>query len=205
MKEDLVQYWKATGMIKDEKLLQAFLRVPREIFVLPEYAQHAYDDCPLPILKGQTISQPSTVMLMIQALELKPTDVVLEVGSGSGYNAAIMAQLCKEVISTEIIPALAQFAKRNLHAAGITNVTVLQRDGSLGHAAKAPYDKIIITAACRAIPQPLADQLKEHGIILIPIGDSAGQTMIKGVKKKGTLVTYDLGRFAFVPLQGAYA
>src|SRR3989344_5957257 len=154
MKESLLQYWKRTGFITDERLLRAFEQTPREYFVLPELQHAAYDDVALPIIEGQTISQPSTVMVMIQALELKETDKVLEVGTGSGYNAAVMAHLCREVVSTEIIPALVDFAKRNLKHAGIHNVTVVHADGGLGYSPTAPYDKIIVTADCKAIPQP---------------------------------------------------
>lgn len=205
MKEALICYWQSTGLITDRRLLEAFRNIPREEFVLQEYRHRAYDDVALPIIADQTISQPTTVLIMIQALELQPSDKVLEIGAGSGYNAAVMAQLCSRVISTEIVPELARFAAQNLKKAGIQNVEVVEWDGSQGYAQEAPYDRIIVTAACKAIPQPLVEQLKEQGIILAPVGEQYNQTMIKGRKIKGRLITEELGSFAFVPLQGSYA
>ena len=141
---------------------------------------------------------------MINALELKPTDKVLEVGAGSGWCAAIMSKLCKQVITTEIIPGLAEFAKNNLKRAKIKNVKIIHWDGSKGYAKQAPYNKIMITAATPKIPEPLISQLKENGIIIAPVGPLFSQEMIKGIKLKGKLHTDSLGYFTFVPLKGKY-
>ena len=139
---------------------------------------------------------------MLQALELNPSDVVLEVGCGSGYNAALLSKLCKHVYTTEIIKSLAMGAHSKFKQLGIANVTVINVDGSEGYRKYAPYDKVIVTAACRKIPQALIGQLREGGIILAPVGEPYSQTMIKGVKQKGKLETESLGNFMFVPLTG---
>jgi len=204
MKQKLIDYWQSGKIIKDKALIKAFKQVKREDFILDGYEKEAYGDYPLPILKGQTISQPTTVMIMLQALELKKTDKVLEVGAGSGYCAAIIAKLAKKVITTEIIEDLAKFAEKNLKKAGIKNVKIVYHDGSAGYEKESPYNKIIITAACKSIPEPLIKQLKENGIIIAPVGGFLGQKMIKGIKKKGKLETHSLGYFTFVPLTGEY-
>jgi protein-L-isoaspartate(D-aspartate) O-methyltransferase len=206
-KERLIDYWSSRMLITDKRLLDAFKKVPREKFILSGYVREAYGDYPLPIGEGQTISQPTTVMMMTQALELKPGNKVLEIGAGSGYQAAIIARMVGSkgrVITTEIIPDLAKFAVRNLRAANIKNVKVVDWDGSQGYDKEAPYDRIIVTAACPKIPQPLIDQLKDGGIIVAPVGPAYGQRMIKAVKVKGTLKKKSLGAFMFVPLQGKY-
>ncbi|MBW2984156.1 protein-L-isoaspartate(D-aspartate) O-methyltransferase [Candidatus Woesearchaeota archaeon] len=206
-KESLIAYWQNSGLIKDKRLLEAFRKVPREKFITKGFLEEAYGDYPLPIGEGQTISQPTTVMIMTQALELKPGDKVLEVGAGSGYQAAIIAKVIGskgKVITTEIIPELVKFAKDNLKKAGIKNAVVVEWDGSQGYEKWAPYDKIIVTAACPRIPPPLIEQLKNNGIIIAPVGSAFGQTMIKGVKKEGVLQTESLGSFMFVPLKGKY-
>ncbi|MBI2136830.1 protein-L-isoaspartate(D-aspartate) O-methyltransferase [Candidatus Woesearchaeota archaeon] len=200
-KQDLINYWQKDCIITDKKLLKAFSAVDREKFILPGYLSEAYGDYPLPISAGQTISQPTTVMLMIQALELKKTDKVLEIGAGSGYNAAIISKLCKKVYSIEIVEELAEFARKNLKNAGIKNVEVIHADGSLGYENEAPYDKCIITAACPEIPEPIIEQVKIDGIILAPVGIGY-QKMIKARKTKTGLDRENLGEFAFVPLKG---
>ena len=204
MKQKLIDYWQSSGIIKDKKLIEAFKEVKREDFILNGYEKEAYGDYPLPILKGQTISQPTTVMIMIQALELKPEDKVLEVGAGSGYCGAIIAKLAKKVITTEIIKDLKEFAEKNLKKAKIKNIKVVHYDGSKGYEKEAPYDKIIVTAACKTMPEPLIKQLKENGIIIAPVGGFLSQKMIKGIKKNGKLETHSLGYFTFVPLTGEY-
>lgn len=198
----LLQHWRETRTITDERVLAAFAAVPREEFIPLEFRSMAYDDVPLPIGEEQTISQPTTVVLMLQALALKPSDVVLEIGTGSGYNAALLGKLCKQVYSLEIIGTHALAAHTRLKQLGITNVKVLNLDGSEGYAHAAPYDKIIATAAGQKIPQAFIDQLKEEGVLLAPIGPEHGQMMVRGVKRKGKLETEDLGRFVFVPMTG---
>lgn len=204
MKKSLLEQWKRTGLIKDRKLLKAFREVPRENFIMKSYLQEAYGDYPLPIGYDQTISQPTTIMIMIQALELKKSDKVLEIGAGSGYNAALMAKLCKKVYGIEIIKELVSYARQNLVTTGIKNVEIIYGDGSMGYEKAAPYDKIIVTAACPKIPQPLIEQLKENGIILAPVGDLWGQKMIQGRKINGEIQYESLGYFSFVPLRGKF-
>src|SRR3989338_5014118 len=179
-KQDLINYWQKDCIITDKKLLKAFSAVDREKFILPGYLSEAYGDYPLPISAGQTISQPTTVMLMIEALELKKTDKVLEVGAGSGWCAAIMSRLCKKVITTEIIPELVGFAKENIKKCNIKNVEIIDWDGSQGYEKEAPYNKIMLTAACPSLPKQCIEQLKENGIIIAPVGSLFSQDMIKG-------------------------
>lgn len=204
MKERLIEYWRNRGIIKDENLIQAFKETPRENFISSEFVHEAYGDYPLPLTKGQTISQPTTVMIMIDALKLKKTDKVLEVGAGSGWCAAIMSRLCKQVVTTEIIPELADFAKNNIKNMKIKNVKIVKWDGSNGYEKEQPYDKIMVTAACPELPPPLIKQLKENGILLAPVGSLYSQNMIRAVKKKSKIYKENLGGFMFVPLRGEY-
>ena len=204
MKKQLLKYWSDSKLVTDKKLLKAFGEVERANFVLESYKHLSYSDVPLPIGFGQTISQPTTVMLMIQALKLRKTDVVLEIGAGSGYNAAVMSKLCKFIYAREIIPGLVEFAKENLSREGVRNVEVGCSDGSKGYKAKAPYNKIIVTAAWPNIPKRLVEQLKENGKIIAPVGEMLHQEMFLGVKKNGQLKLESLGYFSFVPLKGEF-
>lgn len=207
MKHHLIDYWESTRIIKDKKVIDAFDSVPREMFILDDYSDEAYGDYPLPIGHNQTISQPTTIMIMTQALELKYGQKVLEVGAGSGYQAAIIAKIIGEkgkVFTTEIIPELVEFARNNLKKCNIDNVEVIKADGSSGYKKQGPYDRIIVTAACPKIPDQLIEQLKENGIIIAPVGPLYGQSMIKAIKKKGRLETVNLGFFIFVPLNGKH-
>ncbi len=206
-KTDLMDFWKEKlGLTEIE--LKAFKDVRREDFVPEELKDRAYDDIPLPILRGKTISQPTTVMMMTHALELSPGDNVFEVGTGSGYQTAIIAKIVGpkgHVVSTEIVPELVTFAKNNLAKAKIKNVEVQEEDGSRGFSGKAPYDRIIITAASKEFPKPLLEQLKLEGVIVGPVGDKDEQEMIRGTKdKKGKLELEFLGQFLFSPLYGKY-
>lgn len=204
-KKDLIDKWEKSGIQK--KILNAFLKVPREEFVLDEWKTQAYDDSPLPILADQTISQPTTVINMLQHLEIKKGQKILEIGSGSGYNAALMSRLVgKEgkVISVEVFSELVKFAKENLKKAKIENVNVIKADGSKGYEKEAPYDRIICTAASPKVPEPWKKQLKKKGVMILPVGDKYGQTMLK-VKKIGEVLEYEeLGDYLFVPLRGKY-
>ncbi|HLD02315.1 MAG TPA: protein-L-isoaspartate(D-aspartate) O-methyltransferase [Candidatus Nanoarchaeia archaeon] len=202
MKKTLVKRWLKAGLITDQALLKAFEKVQREDFMLPEYMESAYMDTALPILANQTISQPTTVMIMIQALELKETEKVLEIGSGSGYNAALMAEMVKKgrIYTLEIISELADFAKKNLQPYG--NVEVILSDGSIGLKEKAPFDKIIITAASPRIPDTLLKQLKIDGIMVVPVGSQFHQEMLVIRKRKEKLDIKNLGSFMFVPMKG---
>jgi protein-L-isoaspartate(D-aspartate) O-methyltransferase len=205
-KEQLLRYWKRTGLVKDKAVLAAFKKNPRELFVPENLKEEAYGDYPLPIPGEQTISQPSTIMIMLQALELKETDKVLEIGTGSGYNAALIATITKkgQVYTTEIVPELVDYANERIKKLKLKNIKVIKSDGSLGYKKEAPYDRIIATAACPSIPKHWIDQLKEGGIIVAPVGPWHSQKMIKLRKAKGKLVEENLGDFMFVPLKGEY-
>ena len=205
-KEHLIGYWADSGIIKNKKVIEAFKKIPREKFI-KEHKDEAYGDYPLSIGEGQTISQPTTVMIMTEALELKEGNKVLEVGSGSGYQAAIISEIVGnkgKVISTEIIGKLAEFAKENIKKLNIKNVEIIKHDGSKGYEKEAPYDRIIVTAAAPKIPKLLIEQLKENGIIVAPVGNLLEQAMIKGIKNNGRLEEENLGNFMFVPLKGKY-
>ncbi|MBW2973512.1 protein-L-isoaspartate O-methyltransferase [Candidatus Woesearchaeota archaeon] len=206
-KQALLDYWIKNKIVTSKYIIDAFKKVKRENFVLKKFKSDAYEDVPLPILKEQTISQPTTVMMMLEFLELKPGMKVLEIGTGSGYNAALMAEIVGpkgKVITTETIEELVEFAKKNLKKSKITNVQVIHTDGSKGWPTAAPYDRIICTAAAPKIPEVYIKQLQEKGIIVIPVGPLYGQVMIRGKKIKGKLETERLGDFMFVPLTGKF-
>lgn len=186
--------------IVDTRVLQAFLDVPRHLFVPPSHRDMAYADRPLPIGEGQTISQPYMVARMTEAVQLTGSERVLEVGTGSGYQAAILAKLCREVVSIERHQVLSERAGLVLAELGITNVRLVVGDGSLGFPEAAPYDAIVVTAAAPRIPPALIEQLAEGGRIVIPVGPPAAQSLILGRKSEGKLTTEDLGGCVFVPL-----
>jgi protein-L-isoaspartate(D-aspartate) O-methyltransferase len=191
--------------IKDENVLKAMEKIPRHLFTPRKLWNQAYDDYPLHIGHNQTISQPYTIAFMLEALELKKNDKVLEIGTGSGYSAALISYITKiKVYTIEIISSLALQAQENLKRAKIKNVKVLCIDGSLGLKEYSPYGKILVNAACPDFPIPLIEQLKENGIIVAPIGGILGQEMFKGVKKNKRLIKESLGNFIFVPLKGEF-
>ncbi len=190
--------------VKDPRVIKAMLEVPRHLFVPPEYIDQAYEDYPLPIGYGQTISQPYMVAVMTELLELDETHKVLEIGTGSGYQTAILAAIAREVYTVERVPELSERAQRILEKLGFDNVKFKVGDGSLGWPEYSPYDRIIVTAAAPDIPEPLKDQLKEGGIIVIPIGERYGQILVKGIKKNDKILTQELFPCAFVPLKGEY-
>jgi protein-L-isoaspartate(D-aspartate) O-methyltransferase len=190
--------------VTNADVLNAMRTVPRHAFVPEEYLNDAYADHPLPIGYGQTISQPYIVAWMTELLDLKSGDKVLEIGTGSGYQAAVLAQLGDvDVYSIEIIPELAERAAARLQSLGYTQVHLLQGDGYYGWPEHAPFDAIIVTAAPDHLPAPLAAQLAEGGRLVIPIGPPGGyQSLWKFVNEGGELKAYDLGGVAFVPLTG---
>ena len=190
--------------VRDSQVLRAMLTVPRHEFVPLDQIEQAYDDHPLPIGYGQTISQPYIVAWMTELLDLKPGEKVLEIGTGSGYQAAVLAELGGlEVYSIEIVPELAAIASARLQALGYDRVKVKQADGYYGWSEYAPFDAIIITAAPDHLPAPLAAQLKDDGRLVVPIGPPGGyQVLWKFVKESGELRAYDLGMVSFVPFTG---
>lgn len=188
--------------ISDQAVLAAMDAVPRHRFVPVQYQSQAYENHPLPIGYGQTISQPYVVALMTEAVALEGDDVVLEVGAGSGYQAAVLAQVAGQVYTVEIIEALAQRAEATLRDLGYDNVSVRHADGYFGWEEHAPYDAILVTAAPDHIPQPLVDQLKIGGLMIIPVGPVGGfQTLWLVTKVSEEEVrSEDLGGVMFVPL-----
>jgi protein-L-isoaspartate(D-aspartate) O-methyltransferase len=189
------------------EVMAAMARVPRHEFVPPDLRHRAYDNRPLPIGLGQTISQPYIVALMTDLLELGPGARVLEVGTGSGYQAAVLAELVGHVYTIEIVPALGEGARRTLERLGYRNVTVRVGDGYLGWPEQAPFDGIIVTAAPEAVPPPLIDQLKPGGRLVIPVGEAwTGQSlMVIHKQADGTLSRKHVLPVAFVPLTGPHA
>lgn len=191
---------KARG-VKDPRILAALLKVERHRFVPEKYLDSAYSDQPLPIGEGQTISQPYIVGLMTELLELKGDEKVLEIGTGSGYQAAILAELAKEVYTIEIIEPLASAARNRLSELGYQNVKVKAGDGYLGWPEIAPFDAIIVTAAPDHIPKPLVEQLKEGGRMVVPVG-AYTQELKKIIKRSGKMVVLDVIPVLFVPMTG---
>lgn len=191
--------------ITDEKVLRAMEKVPRHEFVLPEYLDQAYADHPLPIGYGQTISQPYIVAVMTQMLQLKRDSKVLEIGTGSGYQAAILAELVDKVYTVEIIEELCTQARERLKRLGYSNVEVLCADGYYGWEEHAPYDGIIVTCAPDHIPQPLVDQLADGGRMVIPVGPPGAYQVLWLVQRRGDQVISErkMG-VAFVPLTGGH-
>ena len=191
--------------IKDVRVLAAMDRVPRHFFVPERLRAAAYDDTPLPIGHGQTISQPLMVATMLEAMELEGHERVLEVGAGCGYQAALLAELAREVYTVEIVEDLARMAAENLRRLGYRNVTLVESDGSLGYADGAPYDAIVVAAAAPAIPGPLIEQLAPGGRLLIPVGGPFGQMLERVRRGPDDRIDVDrLGGCAFVPLVGAH-
>lgn len=188
--------------IADKRVVEAMRRVPREVFVPAELRHAAYDDRPLSIGFGQTISQPFIVALMVQALELNGDEKVLELGTGSGYEAAILAELARKVVTVECIPELAESAKRVLDKLGYSNIEVHVAGKTLGWPQEAPYDAIIVSAGAPSVPQVLLDQLTWGGRLVIPVGSRWEQDLLKITKLRNGNRVENLGGCYFVPLIG---
>jgi len=187
--------------ISDAGVLRAMEEVPREHFVAPGMTQAAYNDQALPIACGQTISQPYVVAYMTEQLHVRPLDRVLEIGTGSGYQAAVLARLAREVVTIERYRTLADTARKRFDQLGIRNIEVLTGDGFLGAPHHAPFDRIIITAAAEEIPQALVDQLAPDGIMVLPLGPHAGpQQLVKLTRTEEGLKREDLILVRFVPM-----
>ncbi len=204
-RQALVEESIRSSGVTDQRVLKAFLTVPRHEFVFPEYRNQAYVDGPLPIGEGQVITQPSLAARMTEALHLQGNERVLEIGTGSGYQAAILSLLAKEIYTIERLPSLAERARSVLRRLGYTNVSVFLGDGTKGLPAYAPFDAILVTAGGKRIPQPLVEQLKEGGYVVMPIGeDRTYHELQAGRKVQGTLHLHNLGAVCFVPLIGEY-
>lgn len=188
--------------IRDERVLAAMGRVPREVFVSAGQWVSAYEDRPLPIGHGQTISQPLMVAMMTEALDLEGPEKVLEVGTGSGYQAAILAELASRVVTVERVPDLAWKAEEGLRKLGYRNVEVHLAGPALGWPEKAPYDAIVVSAGAPRVPPALVDQMAVRGRLVIPVGSRYEQNLLKVVKREHDTITEDLGPCRWVPLIG---
>ncbi|NJE04977.1 protein-L-isoaspartate(D-aspartate) O-methyltransferase [Thermococcus sp. M36] len=212
--EELKRRWERTvealfreRVIKSEAVKRAFLKYPRYLFVEKRYWSYAHIDEPLPIPAGQTISAPHMVAIMLELTELKPGMRVLEIGTGSGWNAALISELVKtDVYTVERIPELVEFAHRNLERAGVRNVHIFLGDGTKGFPPKAPYDRIIVTAGAPKIPEPLVEQLRPGGRLIIPVGRYHLWQDLYVVEKTedGKIRKKHWGSVAFVPLIGEH-
>jgi protein-L-isoaspartate(D-aspartate) O-methyltransferase len=205
LRDRMVERQIAARGLDDPKLLAAFRAVPREQFVSADYAGYAYQDSPLPIESGQTISQPYIVALTIYAAGIGPGDKVLEVGAGSGYAAAVIGQIAGEIVAIERHHELVELARQRMKRLGYGNVQIFEGDGTLGWPLEAPFDAIVAAASGSHVPQSWIAQLKLGGRIVMPLGSPHGvQSLVKVTKQgDGTLIQEDLGGVRFVPLIGA--
>ncbi|MCD6471719.1 protein-L-isoaspartate(D-aspartate) O-methyltransferase [Candidatus Aerophobetes bacterium] len=204
LREKMVEEQLVPRGIKDGKVLLAFSKVEREKFVPSGLQRSTYNDFPLSIGEEQTISQPYIAALMTQNLKLRKDDKILEIGTGSGYQTAILAELSKMVYSVERIKTLAEKAKKKLKELGYTNVKILVGDGTMGWEEFSPYDRILVTAGAKRVPLPLINQLKEEGIMVIPVGGAYSQQLKIIQKEKNKIKSDILERCIFVPLIGKY-
>ncbi len=199
-RENMVQTQLVARGIRDQRVLSAMARVPRHEFVSERYREQAYGDHPIPIAEGQTVSQPYIVAVMLEVLKLEPSAKVLEVGTGSGYMTALLAELAAQVYSVERHARLARQAEDTLARLGYHNVTVLVGDGTQGLADFAPYDGIVVSAAASQIPAALIDQLREEGRMVIPVGPPDAQELQLVIKHEGHPIVHRLDGCRFVPL-----
>jgi protein-L-isoaspartate(D-aspartate) O-methyltransferase len=204
-RERMVQEQLAARGISDDRVLDAINRVPRHRFVDEGLQHRAYGDHPLPIGEEQTISQPYIVGLMTSLLALTGREKVLEVGTGSGYQTAVLAELSRRVCSIERLPRLADRARRLVESMGYTNVWIRVGNGALGWSDEAPFDRILVAAAGPSVPSPLIDQLGDGGRLVAPVGDAESQTLTLVERRGGEVTTRSLGECRFVPLVGKYA
>jgi protein-L-isoaspartate(D-aspartate) O-methyltransferase len=201
-RQRMVETQIAARGIRDKRLLEAMAKVPRHLFVDEALWHQAYGDHPLPIGHGQTISQPYIVARMTQELGLKGDEKVLEIGTGSGYQTAILAELARSVFSVERIPALLQRARKVLDRLGYRNVWLKLDDGTWGWKEHAPYDAIMVTAGSPTVPEPLLEQLADPGVMVVPVGDEYSQALTKVIKRDGHIETSFLEGVRFVKLIG---
>lgn len=203
---DLINYLKNSRFLNDKKIEDAFRNIPRHEFVPSSELDHAYYNEPLPIKKNQTISQPAVVSRMTEWLDVRQGQKVLEIGTGSGWQTAILSYLVGQgiVYSVEIKPELVKFAQENLKKLGINNVHIILSDGSIGYSKASPYDRIMITAACTEIPLPLLDQLADGGLLIAPVGDSSQSLVLLQKTRKGIIKIKNESHYVFVPLLGKF-
>jgi protein-L-isoaspartate(D-aspartate) O-methyltransferase len=204
LRRDMVERQVRQRGVRDERVLLAMTMLPRHEFVPAGLLDEAYDDRALPLGYGQTISQPYMVGLMLSLLQVAPEHRALEVGAGSGYVAALLGLLCESVYAIELVDDLADRARRTLRRVGLTNVHILAGDGTLGHREAAPYDRIIVSAAAPAVPEPLAEQLAEGGRLIAPVGTRSVQTCETYTKQAGQLHSERSIDCVFVPLLGKH-
>ena len=204
-RERMVEEQLVRRGISDTRVLDAMRRVPRHLFVEEALRERAYGDHPLPIGEDQTISQPYIVGLMSSLLDLKESLKVLEVGTGSGYQTAVLAELARRVCSIERLPRLAQRARTLLESLGYSNIWIRVSNGALGWPDEAPFDRIVVTAGGPSVPSPLFEQMAEGGRMVVPLGDQANQTLMLVEKIRGQMVTTPHGECKFVKLVGKYA
>lgn len=203
-REEMVERQIEARGVTNSRVLHAMRTIPRHVFVPESHSREAYEDYPLPIGNGQTISQPYIVAVMTELLSPEIGDTILEIGTGSGYQAAVLAACNTTVISIERIPQVAEQAVKNLAAADVKNVRVIVTDGTLGYSDEGPYNGILITAGTPEIPKPLLDELADGGRLVAPVGDRAIQDLVR-VKREGeTYHTQRYGAVRFVPLIGTY-
>jgi len=204
LREDMINIQLIPRGISDKLVLDAMRKVPRHKFIPKDLEASAYNDRALPIGDGQTISQPYMVAIMTEKLGLSGGEKILEIGTGSGYQTAILAEIAKEVYSIEVVPSLAERSNKKLEELGCRNITVTSGDGTLGLPDKAPFDGIIVTAGAPSIPKPLTDQLSDGGRLVIPVGDAFSQVLTI-VKKQGNKLEVERSiGCVFVPLVGKY-
>jgi protein-L-isoaspartate(D-aspartate) O-methyltransferase len=197
----LIDYLRESG-ISEPRVLAAMAAVPREIFVPAAFRHQAYEDYPLEIGEGQTISQPSVVARITELAQVEDRDRVLEIGTGSGYQAAVLARLARFVFTLERLPRLAEAARARLSELGYTNLSVQIMDGSLGWRARAPFEVIVVSAAAPSIPRALTEQLTDGGRLVIPIGELRRQQLVRVVRRGDRLEESSHGPATFVPLVG---
>ncbi len=201
-REEMVQRQIERRGLTDARVLEALRQVPRHEFVPERFAAHAYEDSPVPIGFGQTVSQPYIVAFMLQHLQLRGIERVLEIGCGSGYEAALLANLCEEVYSLEIIPELASRAENVLGRLGYVNVRVHCGDGYLGWSEAAPFDRIIVSAAPNHVPERLLEQLAPNGVMILPLGEDEQRLVIITKDEHGKVSRHDSVPVRFVPMTG---
>ena len=201
-REDMVLTQLERRGIRDPRILEAMRKVKRHEFVEPAFRDRAYDDTPLPIEEGQTISQPYMVGRMTSLLDIRPTDRILEIGTGSGYQTAVLAELASKVFSVERHLKLLTRARSILDQQGYSNIVLRHGDGTIGWAEFAPYDKIVVTAATPSFPRTLFGQLREGGLMVFPMGEKQFQALMLVERQGNEAITNEVGQVSFVPLIG---